>query len=432
MKKLMYICLLALVLCGLCFGVAAEGEPQAVLASSENVLPGKNLAVSVSLSNCGVVNGYRVELVYDKTVFSINGGKWNQTGDPLEKTQDIQEYILPVPMEPGNSPVMTLMLLTSVDAELDKICEVSCNITLLTDEGEIPVTVKPVQVKINCAHEYHKNPLAEYLKSPATCLEPAVYYQSCAKCGKVTEDESRTFFEGEAVGHNFKDREMSVYLAQPGDCQKRNIYYVSCIACGLQGSQTFEGRTFGEHVYDFDCDKKCNVCYSERIAECQPGDVLSCDEKGHWYTCTLCEGRVNAERHVPGPEPTPEEPQLCTVCGYVLAVHQDHTHSFDKNWKTDEDNHWHECACGEVADKGTHVWDTSDPTLHRCEDCGQTREVAPKEPETQPTQPAVKDGADEPAKTSSVGTVILGILLILSLGGNVALVLLLIQSKKRK
>ena len=270
MKKLICICMMALVLWGLCLGASAEGEPQAVLAASQNVRQGKTVAVSVTLSDCGAVNGYKVELVYDKEVFTLIAGIWKQTNESLDHTTDLQTCEIYPAAEPGNSPIMTFTLRAAPDAELGKVCDVTCNITLLTDQGEIPVTVKPVQITINCPHEYHKNPTAEYLKAPATCLEPATYYESCSKCGMKIEDETRVFFQGEAIGHNFKDREINDYIAQPGDCQKRNVYYVSCVACGLQGSQTFEGRTFGEHVYDFDCDKKCNVCFAERVAQCLP------------------------------------------------------------------------------------------------------------------------------------------------------------------
>jgi hypothetical protein len=31
-----------------------------------------------------------------------------------------------------------------------------------------------------------------------------------------------------------------------------------------------------------------------------------------------------------------------------------HEHSFSQEWITDEDNHWHECSCGEKSDIGEH------------------------------------------------------------------------------
>lgn len=428
MKKLICICLMALVICGLCLGVSAEGEPTATLASSENVRQGKTIAVALALDNCGPVNGYRVELVYDKEIFSLTAGIWKQTNEPLDLEADIQQCEIFPAAEPGNSPIMTFTLRAALDAPLDQVCEVTCIVTLLTEEGEITVTPNPVLIKINCPHEYHKNATAEYRKSPATCLDPAVYYESCALCGVKSEDESRTFFYGEALGHNFKDREMSAYLSKPGDCQRRNEYFVSCIACGLQGDETFVGRTFGEHVYDFDCDKKCNTCFSERIANCVPGEELFSDDKGHWYTCTMCQEKVNGERHIPGPDATPEVPQTCTVCDYILAVHQDHVHDFSDQWLMDEESHWHECACKEVADKEAHQWDTTDPSLHRCQTCGQTKQITLPEPEqpTEPTTPTV-----QPAKTSNAPLVVLGCLLILSLSGNMALLILLATRKKK-
>lgn len=51
-------------------------------------------------------------------------------------------------------------------------------------------------------HSYDKqNTNAKYLKSAATCTEPAVYYYSCS-CG---EKGSKTFTYGDALGHKFKN-----------------------------------------------------------------------------------------------------------------------------------------------------------------------------------------------------------------------------------
>ncbi len=427
MKKTICICLMVLVLTGLCFSVGAEGETKAVLASSENVRQGKTVAISVSMSNCGVVNGYVVELVYDKEVFDLVGGTWQlEDKSPFGTESDIGQFDLYTPAEPGNSPILTFTLRAKLEAELDLVTEVNCNITLLTDEGEIPVTVQPVNIKINCPHEYQKNQTAEYLKHAATCTEPAEYYKSCSKCGQINENE--TFLVGDALDHNFKDREMNKYLAQAGDCQNRNIYYISCIACGLQGQQTFEGRTLGEHTYDNDCDKKCNICFDERTVTHKPGDTLSSDEKGHWYTCTVCEGKVDGEKHTPGEEATPETPQTCTVCGFVLKVHEEHTHEYG-DWASDAEQHWRDCACGEIVEYEPHQWD-SDAGTKTCQVCGYAQEAEEPQPTT-PDQPATS----APVKTeepSVVPLIILGILLILSLIGNVVMLILLINRRTPK
>ena len=35
-----------------------------------------------------------------------------------------------------------------------------------------------------------------------------------------------------------------------------------------------------------------------------------------------------------------------------------HTHSYGVDWKSDADNHWHECSCGSIADKAAHDMET--------------------------------------------------------------------------
>ena len=39
-----------------------------------------------------------------------------------------------------------------------------------------------------------------------------------------------------------------------------------------------------------------------------------------------------------------------------------HSHSFAPEWTSDEANHWHVCACGEISDKAAHTWDAGDVT----------------------------------------------------------------------
>lgn len=417
MKKLITVCLAVLVLSGLLVAAAATGTERAVLASSEKVQQGKTVAVSVTLSDCDAVNGYTVELIYDKTVFELAGATWQPQDMPFGTDSDVGTFLLDVPQIPSKSPILTFTLQAKADVAVDTISEVSCGVTLLTEEGEIPVAVQPVTIQITCPHEFRKNLTSEYLKTPATCTEPAEYYKSCALCGAI--DESQTFLSGTALSHNFKDREAAQYLAEAGDCQNRDIYYVSCVACGLQGEQTFEGRTLGDHVYDNDCDAKCNVCFDEREVAHQATDAWLSNEKGHWHGCALCEEKVGYTKHTPGPEATPEMPQTCTECGYVIRVHEDHTHQYSEDWKWDADGHWHECACGDKGDLAEHSWDEGGVCA-----CGATNIEQP-----QPTEPAEPAPTPEKDRSMTVAVFVLGILLLLSLGGNVVLVCLRMKKK---
>lgn len=50
-----------------------------------------------------------------------------------------------------------------------------------------------------------------------------------------------------------------------------------------------------------------------------------------------------------------EEKRVCSVCGEVeTRVIGATGHDHDGEWSYDDDSHWHECACGDVADKASH------------------------------------------------------------------------------
>lgn len=42
----------------------------------------------------------------------------------------------------------------------------------------------------------------------------------------------------------------------------------------------------------------------------------------------------------------------------ITPTTSSHTHSYGTDWKSDADNHWHECSCGSIADKAAHDMET--------------------------------------------------------------------------
>lgn len=91
------------------------------------------------------------------------------------------------------------------------------------------------------------------------------------------------------------------------------------------------------------------------------------DETGHWHKATcehseevsdfaehsFDEGKVTLE---PTDSNEGEKTFTCTVCGFKKIEKIDAKgHNFDETtWKTDENNHWHECTCGEKKDLAAH------------------------------------------------------------------------------
>ena len=99
------------------------------------------------------------------------------------------------------------------------------------------------------------------------------------------------------------------------------------------------------------------------------------DETGHWHKCIRCDEIDEVQAHTPDRDaPTETEPQLCTVCGYVMAPATGHiTHTPSADWSYDENQHWHKCTgCEEKLDVANHSGGTATCTEQAiCEVCGQ-------------------------------------------------------------
>ena len=54
------------------------------------------------------------------------------------------------------------------------------------------------------------------------------------------------------------------------------------------------------------------------------------DATGHAYQCADCKGYDTVTPHTPGPEATDKDPQLCTVCQYIITPAKNHTHKLQK------------------------------------------------------------------------------------------------------
>ena len=140
MKKLICVCLLMLVVTGLCISAGATGTEKATLASSSSVQQGKTVAISVCLSDCDVATGYTVELIYDENLFELVGGTWQPQDKPFGTDSNVGTFLLDGAEAP-NRQILTFTLQAKENTEANKVAEVTAKVTLLTEAGEIPVTV---------------------------------------------------------------------------------------------------------------------------------------------------------------------------------------------------------------------------------------------------------------------------------------------------
>ena len=214
-----------------------------------------------------------------------------------------------------------------------------------------------------------------YLKTAASCTSPATYYYACSTCGVSAKgiDETKTYTDGEALGHKYtedgsteevwqinsetgehyhkclrevcSDREGSIkdsathtydqevkttayikgvsYEADGDTCYKTTTYYLSCIcgesAKGKDENATFEadkeavtgGHDYGEWVTSKDGHYKvCKNCAYEGLKDVHDyGDDGICD------TCTYNGAHKCADESELVLKA--EKPATCTEDGYV-------------------------------------------------------------------------------------------------------------------
>ncbi len=141
----------------------------------------------------------------------------------------------------------------------------------------------------------------------------------------------------------------------------------------------------GSHKFDNDCDADCNTCGYKRNPQHIYDEKWYSDVNGHWHQCINCGDQLEMEPHQSGPEATADTPQICVICGYIMAPSLNHTHDFKGDWLKDETGHWKNCAgCGMAQNKQPHNWDegriTRQPTASlmgrktfTCMDCGFER-----------------------------------------------------------
>ena len=160
-------------------------------------------------------------------------------------------------------------------------------------------------------------------------------------------------FEIEAqLGHTHVfDQEVVAdqYLASKANCTDPAKYYKSC-KCGEKGTEPFtSGEALG-HTEGTEWEK---------------------DATGHWHICTVagCGVVIDSSKaaHTPDREAATEtDPIKCSVCGFEIAPALGHTHAHGTDWKSDKDNHWNECACGDKANTAAHTDADSDGKCDVC------------------------------------------------------------------
>ncbi len=169
------------------------------------------------------------------------------------------------------------------------------------------------------------------------------------------------------------------------------------------------------------------------------GSVWEKDGTDHWHVCTVtdCGAVIENSKTAHTPDraaATDTAPIKCSVCGYIMAAQLNHTHEFNKEvaldqykaseasctepakyykscacgeagtetfasgsanththgaeWKSDSNNHWNECTCGDKANAAAHKDENADG---KCDACSYTLNLTTPPADTNDQQSSSND-----------------------------------------
>ena len=417
----------------------------------------------------------------------VNGGHGTISASKTGLTEGSTETVIFTPDDGYEIDLVT------VNGVATDVLSNILNVTMDADKTVI-VTYKAIPHTHTYDQEIQK---PETLKSAADCTNDAVYFKSCS-CGEISTTETFTA-AGTQLGHAWasdwgKDTDnhwkecsrchekkdeaahdygsdnicdtcgydktvphthnLTLVPAKASTCtEKGNTAYYTCDGCDkwfedATGASEITDKTSvilaatGHSVSDWKSDhtdhwKECTVVGCGVIIE----DSKAAHTAGEWIIDTPATATTSGSKH-----------KECTVCGYMMATETipatgggEHTHSYGSDWKYDADNHWHECSCGDKADKAAHDFKwvvdkeataTQKGSKHEeCKVCGYKKaavEIPATGSTTKPTDPTQTNpntGAESP-KTGDNSNMILWIALLFISSG--AVIGITVYSKKKK
>ena len=462
--------------------VVESGNTTLEDANSETttfIMPDSEVSVKATYKNAPVTT-------YSLTT-QVNGGHGTISASKTGLTEGSTETVI---FTPDDGYEIDLVTVNGVATDVHSN---TLNVTMDADKTVI-VTYKAIPHTHTYDQEIQK---PETLKSAADCTNDAVYFKSCS-CGEISTTETFTA-AGTQLGHAWasdwsKDTDnhwkicsrchekkdeaahdygsdnicdtcgydktvphthnLTLVPAKAPTCtEKGNTAYYTCDGCDkwfedATGASEITDKTSvilaatGHSVSDWKSDhtdhwKECTVVGCGVIIE----DSKAVHTAGEWIIDTPATATTSGSKH-----------KECTVCGYMMATETipatgggEHTHSYGSDWKYDADNHWHECSCGDKADKAAHDFKwvvdkeataTQKGSKHEeCKVCGYKKaavEILATGSTTKPTDPTQTNsntGAEGP-KTGDNSNMILWIALLFISGG--AVIGITVYSKKKK
>ena len=225
----------------------------------------------------------------------------------------------------------------------------TCTVCSATKKETIPATghAWDTEWSKDNDHHWHKckncNAIDESTKAPhswdnvevttsATCTTAGERTYTCTACSATKKETIPA--TGHAPGAAVCENKVAATCTTAGSYDE----VVYCTTCGNEVSRT--QKTIDKLAHDYDTTK-----------------WVKADENQHGHKCKNCDAITDLTAHVPGAAATETTPQLCTVCGYVIApaTHPVHTWVFvaetPATCNAAGEREHYKCTCGRTSFK---------------------------------------------------------------------------------
>ena len=298
------------------------------------------------------------------------------------------------------------------------------------------------------------------IDTPATATTSGSKHKECTVCGYTMATETIPATGGGEHTHSYGSewkndatnhwhecscgdkKDTAVHTAgewiidTPATATTDGSKHKECTVCGYtMATETIPATGGGEHTHSYGSEWKNDA--TNHWHECSCGDKkdTAVHTAGEWIIDTPATATTDGSKH-----------KECTVCGYTMTIETipatgggEHTHSYGSKWKNDATNHWHECSCGDKADKAAHDFKwvvdkeataTQKGSKHEeCRVCGYKKAAVEIPATGTPTEPGKPTDSDSP-QTGDNSNMILWIALLFVSGGVV--IGITVYSKKKK
>ena len=178
---------------------------------------------------------------------------------------------------------------------------------------------------------------------------------------------------------------------------------------------------------------ECSVCHTlfdaDKAVKTENELTIAIDANAHTYGAWTSNGdgthtrvcSLNAEHkengNCAGGTATCTEKAVCAICNTAYGTTA--AHSYGSEWKTDANNHWKECECGDKANKAAHIDGNGD---NKCDTCDYTMSVPTPEPTPEPAPTPEPQPTPEPEDKGGLSAgaivgIVIGSALVAGIGG---------------